>query len=66
MTGEELRIARATAGMSQSELAELAGLSRPTIARLDGGISTIDQMSVENAKRLANALRVPIGKLINE
>ncbi len=66
MTGEELRIARATAGMSQSELAELAGLSRPTIARLEGGTSTIDQMSVENAKRLANALRVPIGKLINE
>ena len=66
MTGEELRIARAAAGMSQSELAELAGLSRPTIARLEGGTSTIDQMSVENAKRLANALRVPIGKLINE
>lgn len=66
MTGEELRIARAAAGMSQSELAELAGLSRPTIARLEGGASTIDQMSVENAKRLANALRVPICKLIDE
>ena len=37
MTVEQLRAARALLGWSQSELAARAGLSLPTVKRLEGG-----------------------------
>ena len=37
ITNEQLRAARGLLGWSQSELAERAGLSLPTVKRLEGG-----------------------------
>lgn len=35
--GDEIRKARLERGWSQQQLAEAAGLSRPTVARVEGG-----------------------------
>ena len=42
ITAEQVRAARALLGIDQRRLAELAGLSVPTIQRLEGGAGTIN------------------------
>ena len=51
--GERVRAARAALGLSQHQLADLAGLSRATIARLEGGDGGVTLATLE---RLAVAL----------
>ncbi|RYF13365.1 MAG: XRE family transcriptional regulator, partial [Oxalobacteraceae bacterium] len=57
-----LRTLRAEQGLSQSELAGLAGLSRKTVQRIEGGAS----LSGDAAARLQWALDLPEGELAPE
>lgn len=49
--------------MSQRELAEKVGVSRPTISQLENGAQST--MNTDTAKRLARALGVSVDYLIN-
>jgi transcriptional regulator with XRE-family HTH domain len=54
--GAHLRTARAAAGLSQSELADLAGVSRPTIDRLERKASDFERAAPETLRALEHAL----------
>ena len=54
MTIEQLRAARGLLGWSQSELAERAGLSLPTVKRLEGGFGP--RVSDEARAKLQRAI----------
>jgi ribosome-binding protein aMBF1 (putative translation factor) len=53
MVGSAVRAARRRAGVSQSELAELAGMSQPSIARLERGVVSPTVITLD---RIARAL----------
>ncbi|MBP6670166.1 MAG: helix-turn-helix transcriptional regulator [Gemmatimonadales bacterium] len=55
----ELREAR---GLTQRALAESAGISQATVARLESG--SLRNVTLDTVERLADALGVPAGRLI--
>ncbi len=59
--GEVVRILRDKHGLTQSELAELAGLSQATISSIENERVSL---GVERAKSLARALRVHPGAIL--
>ncbi len=61
--GARLRAARTDAGLSQEQLAELAGIDRKTVVRLESGTSDA-RLTVW--LRLARAVRVPLADLVRE
>jgi transcriptional regulator with XRE-family HTH domain len=63
-TNEQLRAARALLGWSQSELALRAGLSIPTIKRLEGGFGP--HVSDETRARLQKAIETAGIEFIEE
>ena len=54
--GKDIQAARLERGWSQSELASRAGLSRPTISRVEHG----EEPSMRTARRLAETLDLSI------
>lgn len=50
---ERVRMGRQELGLSQADLAKLAGVSRPTIARIEGGEA--DRVALGTIKRVLNA-----------
>ena len=56
---DDLRTQRIALGMSQSKLAEVAGVSRPTIARLERG----QDVSLSNLNRISDALGMNLALL---
>ncbi|MFJ1865565.1 helix-turn-helix transcriptional regulator [Streptomyces sp. NPDC088097] len=61
--GARLRDARTDAHLSQEQLAELAGIDRKTVVRLEGGTSDA-RLTVW--LRLARAVKVPLAHLVRE
>ncbi|MFD4740639.1 helix-turn-helix transcriptional regulator [Streptomyces virginiae] len=61
--GARLREARTVAGLSQERLAEMAGIDRKTVVRLEGGTSDA-RLTVW--LRLARALGVSLAELVRE
>ena len=64
ITIEQLRAARGLLGWSQTELAKRAGLSLPTVKRLEGGFGP--RVSVEARTKLQEALEVAGVEFIDE
>jgi transcriptional regulator with XRE-family HTH domain len=64
MTIEQLRAARGLLGWSQSELAERAGLSLPTVKRLEGGFGP--RVSDEARAKLQRAIEAAGIEFIDE
>ena len=64
MTIEQLRAARGLLGWSQSELAERAGLSLPTVKRLEGGFGP--RVSDEARAKLQRAIEAAGIEFIGE
>jgi transcriptional regulator with XRE-family HTH domain len=56
--GEELRVARVSAGLSQSQLARRAGVSQPLVSAVERGVRG---PSIEVASRLASASGCELG-----
>lgn len=54
--GNQLRIARKERGWSQTDLAEQAGISRPTVARAEAG----EDISTANLSKIAEALELTV------
>ncbi|MEC4176931.1 helix-turn-helix domain-containing protein [Adlercreutzia sp. R7] len=50
---ERVRMGRQELGLSQADLAKLAGVSRPTIARIEGGGA--DRVALGTVERVLNA-----------
>lgn len=55
---DKIRLARRETETSQEELANLVGVSLPTIARWE--IGAVDKISIEHVERIARALRKPL------
>ena len=64
ITIEQLRAARGLLGWSQTELAVRAGLSLPTVKRLEGGFGP--RVSVEARAKLQQALEAAGVEFIDE
>jgi len=64
ITIEQLRAARGLLGWSQSELAERAGLSLPTVKRLEGGFGP--RVSDEARAKLQRAIETAGIELIED
>lgn len=58
--GERVREIRTNLGVSQERLADVAGLDRTFVSKVERGKSNL---SLLNIARLAKALKVPIGAL---
>ncbi len=65
MTAAQLRAARALTGLDQRRLAELAGLSVPTIQRMEASDGVI-RGNVDSLMKLVEALNVVGIELIGE
>jgi transcriptional regulator with XRE-family HTH domain len=65
VTGQQMKAARALLGISQRRLAELSGLSLPTIQRME---SSADQVrgNVDSLVKLVNSLEAAGVELIAE
>lgn len=61
--GDVIRQAREDRGLSQEALADLAEVSRPTIARIEGSTNTI---TLDRLWALASALDLPAADLIRQ
>lgn len=61
-----LRELRKRAGLSQKELAEKSGVYVRQIRRVELGNSQIENVTLINAKRLADALGIPIEELLEK
>ena len=62
--GERMRKLRNQRGLSQNQLAKLAGVAQPTVCRLEKGASKT--LNADNALRIAGALRVSVDLLVND
>lgn len=56
--GQDIRVARRTLGWSQTELANRAQVSRPTIARVETGVNISTGTLEKVAKALGKRLRI--------
>ena len=56
--GRDIRVARRALGWSQTELANRAQVSRPTIARVETGVNISTGMLEKVAKALGKRLRI--------
>lgn len=65
ITSGQLRAARALLGMDQRQLAEAAGLSVPTIQRMEAS-ETVIRGNVDSLMKLVHALDLAGIELINE
>lgn len=65
ITAHQLRAARALLGIDQRQLAELAGVSVPTIQRMEGS-SQVVRGNVDTLMRLLAALEAAGVEVINE
>jgi len=65
MSGAQLRAARALAGLDQRDLAEAAGLSVPTIQRMESSDGVV-RGNVDSLMKLVSALEKLGIELINE
>lgn len=63
MTLRELRL---KAGLSQKDLAEKSGVNARQIRRVELGTSQIENVTLINAKRIADALGVKIEELLEK
>jgi transcriptional regulator with XRE-family HTH domain len=61
--GRRLGAFRRRAGLSQTKLAKLSGVRRPTISYLESGSQS--STSVDNLVKLARVLSVPVDMLIH-
>jgi len=61
MLARNLRRLRAQQGISQEQLADLAGLHRTYVSSIERGERNV---SIDNIERLAQALKVPAADLI--
>lgn len=62
VVGRRVRQHREAAGLNQGQLAQLAGVSQPTISRIEQGDGVLDAMT---ALRLAAGLGVRVGALLS-
>jgi transcriptional regulator with XRE-family HTH domain len=63
LIAKNLRLQRAAKGMSQEQLAGLAGLHRTYVGSVEREERNI---SIDNIERLARALRVSVAELLRE
>lgn len=61
-----LEIERRAAGMSRQKLAELSGVSSRVIERYEQGRTNINDASASKVRDMAQALGVPMEKIMNE
>jgi transcriptional regulator with XRE-family HTH domain len=61
--GDQIRAARREAGLSQEKLAELAGMDRQSINRIEQGHQAA---LIDNLIRIADALGVPLAELVRD
>lgn len=61
--GHRIREARATQGLSLEQLARLTGISAPALSLIETGKR---DPRLTTLSRIADALRLPIGKLVTE
>lgn len=59
--GTRLKVFRELAGLSQNKLAYYSGVPRPTICNVESGVQ--DGLTLENARKLADALGITIDML---
>lgn len=59
--GDRVRSARATAGLSQEELAHRAGLDRSYMSGIERGVRNVTLLKLQS---VARALRLPIRELL--
>lgn len=59
--GEQIRVARRAQGLSQERLAELAGMDRQAINRIEQGHASA---KLDNLIRIAEALKTPLSRLV--
>lgn len=64
MLAERVRELREARGLSQNALAKAAGLSHTFVGRIESGVA--HRPSYDTLRRLADALDVPIGRLLME
>ena len=62
--GERLKMFRELAGLSQSELARRADISRPTISAVESGRQV--NVNIDTAQRLARALKISLDVLVGD
>lgn len=55
--GQQIRKARDKQGLTQTELAAKAGVSRPTVARVELGVA----ISIATLEKIADALGLDVG-----
>jgi len=65
ITGSQMRAARALLGMDQRQLAQMAGLSLPTIQRMEASNGVV-RGNVESLMKLVDALAAGGIELIGE
>lgn len=58
MVGERIKSARLLLGMTQKELAEIAGISRTSLNRIEN--KKVPKMKASTAVQIARALNVPM------
>jgi len=66
LTAAQLRAARALAGLDQRRLAELAGLSVPTIQRMEASEGGVIRGNVDSLMKLVEALNAAGVELIGD
>lgn len=59
-----LKVERVKKNLTQKDLQELTGISRPTISKIEKGNTDVVTLGVY--KKLAQALEIPIEELIKE
>ncbi|RMG38332.1 MAG: XRE family transcriptional regulator [Gammaproteobacteria bacterium] len=65
ITGPQMRAARALLGIDQRQLAELAGLSLPTVQRMESAEDVV-RCNVDSMMRVVEALQAAGVELIGE
>lgn len=60
--GKSIRTLRKQRGLTQAELAKLAGVSTISIQRYESGCN----LSLSNARKIATALEITVDELINK
>lgn len=65
ITGPQIKAARALLGIDQRQLAELSGLSMPTVQRMESAEGVV-RCNVDSMMRVIDALQAAGIELINE